>query len=76
MITRLVRAGSTVSPGDLIVEFDRQEQIKNALDRRAELQDLEQQIAKREAQERAARAHDDSEITHCARARSAAPSSR
>ena len=63
VITRLVRPGSTVSPGDLIVEFDRQDQIKNALDRRAELQDLEQQIAKREAQERAARAHDDSEMT-------------
>jgi HlyD family secretion protein len=63
IITKLVRAGSTVSRGDLIVEFDRQDQIKNALDRRAELQDLEQQIAKREAQERAARAHDDSEIT-------------
>jgi multidrug efflux pump subunit AcrA (membrane-fusion protein) len=63
IITKLVRPGSTVSPGDLVVEFDRQEQIKNALDRRAELQDLEQQIAKREAQERAARAHDDSEIS-------------
>ncbi|MCA1561878.1 MAG: HlyD family efflux transporter periplasmic adaptor subunit [Acidobacteria bacterium] len=62
VITRLVRAGSTVSPGDLIVEFDRQDQIKNALDRRAELQDLEQQILKREAQERAARARDDGEI--------------
>jgi multidrug efflux pump subunit AcrA (membrane-fusion protein) len=63
VITRLVQPGSTVRPGDLIVEFDRQDQLKNALDRRAELQDLEQQIAKREAQERAARAHDDSEIT-------------
>lgn len=63
VVTTLVRAGSTVSTGDLIVEFDRQEQIKNSLDRRAELQDLEQQIAKRDAQERAARAHDDSEIT-------------
>lgn len=63
VITRMVRPGSTVSPGDLIVEFDRQEQIKNSLDRRAELQDLDQQIAKREAQERAARAHDDSELT-------------
>jgi HlyD family secretion protein len=68
VITRLVRAGTTVNPGDLIVEFDRQDQIKNALDRRAELQDLEQQIAKREAQERAARAHDDSEITIAASA--------
>ncbi len=63
IITRLVAPGSTVTAGDLIVEFDRQDQIKNALDKRAELQDLEQQIAKREAQERAARAHDDSEIT-------------
>jgi HlyD family secretion protein len=63
IITRLVRPGSTVAKGDLIVEFDRQDQIKNALDKRAELQDLEQQIAKREAQERAARAHDDSDIT-------------
>ena len=63
IITKLVAAGSTVNQGDLIVEFDRQDQIKNALDKRAELHDLEQQIAKREAQERAARAHDDSEIT-------------
>ena len=63
VITRMVRPGSTVSPGDLVVEFDRQDQIKNSLDRRAELQDLDQQIAKREAQESAARAHDDSEIT-------------
>ena len=62
VITSMVRPGSTVSRGDLIVEFDRQDQIKNSLDRRAELQDLEQQIAKREAQERAARAHDDSEV--------------
>jgi HlyD family secretion protein len=63
VITKLIRPGTTVAPGDLIVEFDRQDQIKNALDRRAELQDLDQQIAKREAQERAARAHDDSDIT-------------
>jgi len=63
VITTLVRPDSTVSPGDLIVEFDRQDQIKNSLDRRAELQDLDQQIAKREAQERAARAHDDSELS-------------
>ena len=63
VITRLVGPGSTVKSGDLVVEFDRQEQIKNALDRRAELQDLEQQIAKRDAQERAARAHDDTEMS-------------
>ena len=47
VITRLIRPGSRVTPGDLIVEFDRQQQITNALDRRAELNDLEQQIRKR-----------------------------
>lgn len=62
VITRLIKAGSHVQPGDLIVEFDRQEQLKNALDRRVELRDLEQQIEKKEAEERAARARDDSEI--------------
>jgi multidrug resistance efflux pump len=71
----LIRPGTTVTKGDLIVEFDRQDQIKNSLDRRAELQDLEQQIAKREAQERAARAHDDSEMSW-RRARSLVPSSK
>ena len=62
VITRLIRPGSAVKRGDLIVEFDRQQQITNALDRRAEFQELEQQIRKREAQERAAAAKDESEI--------------
>ena len=62
VITRLVRPGSMVQKGDLIVEFDRQDQLKGALDRRVELNDLEQQIRKKEAEGRAARARDDSEI--------------
>jgi HlyD family secretion protein len=62
VITRLIRAGSIVKPGDLIVEFDRQDQLKNALDRRVELNDLEQQIKKKEAEERAARSKDETEI--------------
>jgi HlyD family secretion protein len=60
VITDLVRAGQAVRPGDLLVEFDRQEQIRNSLDRQAELNGLEQQIRKRQAQEDAARAADDS----------------
>ncbi len=60
VITALVRAGQAVRPGDLLVEFDRQEQIRNSLDRQAELNGLEQQIRKRQAQEDAARAADDS----------------
>ena len=62
VITRLVKAGTTVRPGDLLVEFDRQAQLAAALDRRAELNDLDQQIRRREAEENAARARDDSEL--------------
>jgi HlyD family secretion protein len=62
VITRLIRAGTMVKPGDLIVEFDRQDQLKNALDRRVELNDLEQQIRKKEAEERANRTRDETEI--------------
>ena len=60
VIMTLVRAGQTVRPGDLLVEFDRQDQIRNSLDRQAELNDFDQQIRKRQAQEDAARAADDS----------------
>lgn len=62
VITRLLKGGTTVRPGDLLVEFDRQTQITNALDRRAELNDLDQQIRKRDAEEAAARARDENEI--------------
>jgi HlyD family secretion protein len=62
VITRLVKAGTTVNAGDLLVEFDRQVQLTNALDRRAELNDLQHQIRKREAEEGAARARDESEL--------------
>lgn len=62
VIMRLVPNGSTVKPGDMLVEFDRQEQLRNALDRKADLTDLEQQIKKRQADEVAAKASDDSAI--------------
>jgi len=62
VIMRLIKAGTTVKPGDPLIEFDRQDQQRNALDRRAELNDFEQQIKKREADEVAARATDDSTL--------------
>jgi HlyD family secretion protein len=62
VITRLIRAGTIVKPGDLIVEFDRQEQLKSALDKRVELSDLEQQIKKKDGEERAATLRDETAI--------------
>ena len=62
VITRLVKPGTAIRKGDLLVEFDRQTQIAAALDRRAELNDLDQQIMKKAAAENATRARDDGEI--------------
>ena len=62
VIMRLVNNGATVKPGDVLVEFDRQDQIRNALDRKADLTDLEQQIKKAEAEEVAAKASDESAL--------------
>jgi HlyD family secretion protein len=62
VITKLIKGGSRVTPGDVLVAFDRQLQLQNALDRRAELHDLDQQIRRKEAEARAASARDDSEL--------------
>jgi HlyD family secretion protein len=62
VITYLVPPGTRVQKGDLLVEFDRQTQVQTALDRRAELNDLDQQILRKQAEERAAQARDDSDI--------------
>lgn len=59
IITKLALSGSRVSAGDLLVEFDRQNQVRNALDRRAEFLDLEEQIKKKIAEHSAAKAQDD-----------------
>jgi multidrug efflux pump subunit AcrA (membrane-fusion protein) len=62
VILRLVPNGATVKKGDVLVEFDRQDQIRNALDRKADLTDFEQQIRKAQAEEIAARASDESAL--------------
>ena len=62
VVTRLAPAGSAVKAGDLLVEFDRQDQEKTALDKRAEYDDLVQQIAQKEAEQRSARVKDESEL--------------
>lgn len=62
VITRLVPTGMNVHKGDLLVEFDRQAQIKNALDKEAEYNDFVQQINKLKATQAAARAQDDTDL--------------
>ena len=62
IITRLVKNGSAVHQGDVLVEFDRQAQLKNVLDKEAEYKGLVAQIAKKEAEQAAARAADETEL--------------
>ena len=62
IITKLARGGSLVAQGDLLVEFDRQNQQKAAFDKRAEYVDFEEQIRKKRAEHEQARAKDDAEL--------------
>ena len=63
VITRLIRAGSRVAAGDPIVEFDPQEQLRTAADRRAALIDLDGQIQKKRSEHTIAQARDQTSIT-------------
>ncbi|HKV92316.1 MAG TPA: HlyD family efflux transporter periplasmic adaptor subunit [Candidatus Angelobacter sp.] len=62
IITRLVKNGSPVRQGDVLVEFDRQAQLKNVLDKEAEYKGLVAQIEKMKADQAAARAADETEL--------------
>jgi multidrug resistance efflux pump len=62
IIMRLAQTGTRVKKGDVLVEFDRQTQERNFLDRQAEFRDLEEQIRKRKADQIAAKARDDTEL--------------
>lgn len=62
-ITKLIAPSAPVHRGDLLVEFDRQPQIKTFIDKQAEYQDLVDQIARKQSDEAAARAKDESDLT-------------
>ncbi|HSK11473.1 MAG TPA: HlyD family efflux transporter periplasmic adaptor subunit [Vicinamibacterales bacterium] len=62
VVTRLAAPGSYVQKGDLLVEFDRQGQIKAAQDRRSDYLDLVAQIQRKQAEQDIARARDDTEL--------------
>jgi multidrug resistance efflux pump len=63
IITRLLAPGTRVEAGDLLVEFDRQEQQRIAFERRAEVVDLDGQIGKKRSEQTAAEAKDQTELT-------------
>jgi HlyD family secretion protein len=62
IITKLARGGAQIKHGDLLVEFDRQNQLKAAFDKRSEYLDFEEQIHKKRAEHEQARAKDDAEL--------------
>lgn len=62
VVTKLTHAGTRVKQGDLLVEFDRQAQLKDALDKRGAYQDLVGQVTQKRAAEDAARAKDETEL--------------
>jgi HlyD family secretion protein len=62
IITKLIANGARVREGDGLVEFDRQNQLKNVLDRQAEYEDLVQQIKRRQADQAVARARDETDL--------------
>jgi HlyD family secretion protein len=63
VITRLVKTGSRVREGDVLVEFDPQNQIRAAFDRLTDFQDMEQQMRRVEAEQAAQYAGDETAMT-------------
>jgi HlyD family secretion protein len=60
-ITKLAQGGSRVKRGDLLVEFDRQAQVREFIDKQAELSNLAAQATEEQAKEIADRAKDETE---------------
>ena len=61
-ITRLTPPGSHVKRGGLLVEFDRQAQIRDFIDKQADHSKLVGQVLEEQAKENAARAKDETEL--------------
>jgi HlyD family secretion protein len=61
-VTRLALGGSRVKRGDLLVEFDRQAQLRDFIDKQADHSKLVDQVLEERAKENAARAKDETDM--------------
>jgi HlyD family secretion protein len=61
-IIHLAPAGTRVKKGDLLVEFDRQAQMRDFVDKQADYAKLVDQVAEEHAKENSARAKDETEL--------------
>ncbi len=61
-IIHMAPAGAKVKKGDLLVEFDRQAQMRDFVDKQADYGKLVDQVAGEQAKENAARAKDETEL--------------
>jgi HlyD family secretion protein len=68
IVTNLTPSGTLVKPGNLLVEFDRQNQLKAAIDKRSEFRDFEEQLRKKRAEQEQMRAKDEAELSVAANA--------
>ena len=62
VIVHLIKPGTRVKKGDLLIEFDRQAQIKAANDRQAEYRDFVEQINRKKGEQITASAHGEAEM--------------
>ena len=63
-ITKLAPSGAHVQKGEVLVDFDRQAQMRNFIDKQDEYQKLANQAIQEQAKDDAARAKDETEIQH------------
>jgi multidrug resistance efflux pump len=61
-ITKLIASGTRVKKGDLLVEFDRQAQLRDSIDRQAESATQNENVIEAKAKEEAAAAKDETEL--------------
>jgi HlyD family secretion protein len=61
-IVKLTPAGTVVKQGDLLVEFDRQAQLRDFIDKQAAQSDLAEKVLEEQEKENVARAKDETEM--------------